>query len=77
MNDINVLDRSSIVAGIMDQTFDTKANYRINGKQRNWSYLLSDGIYLSWSIFAKTYPYPSNPVEGKYANKYEYVRKDI
>ena len=36
INDINVLNRISIVAGIMNQTFDTKVNpYTINGRQRN------------------------------------------
>ena len=39
MNDINVLDRSSIVAGIMNQTSDTKVNpYTINGRQILWTH---------------------------------------
>ena len=78
MNDINVLDRSSIIAGIMDQTFDTKVNqYTINGRQRDYLYFLADGIYPSWSIFAKKFPYPSDAAEGKYASRHEHVRKDI
>ena len=78
MDAINLLDRSIIVAGIMNQTFDTKVNpYTINGRQRDWLYFLADGIYPSWSIFAKTFQYPSDLAEGKYANKHERVRKDI
>lgn len=78
MNDINVLDRSSIIAGIMDQNFDTKVNpYKINERQRDYLYFLADGIYPSWSIFAKAYPYPSDGAEGKYASRHEHVRKDI
>ena len=61
MNDINVLDRSSIVAGIMNQTFYTKVNpYTIDGIQINWFYFLADKIYPSWSIIAKTFQYPSD-----------------
>ena len=78
MNDINVLYRSSIVVGILNQTFDTKVNpYKINGRQRNWLYFLADGIYPSWSIFAETFQYPSDLAEGKYANRHEHFRKDI
>ena len=61
MNDINVLDRSSIVAGIMNQTFYTKVNpYTIDGIQINWFCFLADKIYPSWSIIAKTFQYPSD-----------------
>ena len=78
MNDINVLDRSSIVAVITNQTFDTKVNpYTINVIQRNWLYFIADRIYPSWSIFVKTFQYPIDLAEGKYANRHEHVRKDI
>ena len=78
MNDINMIDRSSIVAGIMNQTFDTKVNpYTINGIQRNCLYFIADGIYPSWLIFAKMFQYPSDLAEGKYANRHEHVRKYI
>ena len=60
MNDINVIDRSSIVAGIINQTFYKKLNpYTINGRQRNWLYFLADGIYPSWSIFANGFSIPA------------------
>ena len=78
MNDINVLDRSSIVAGKMNQTFNTGVNpYTINRRQINWLYFLVDRIYPSWSIFAKTFQYPSDLAEGKYSNRHENVRKYI
>lgn len=41
MNDINVLDMSSIVASILDPIFDTKVGpYAINGIQRDRLYFL-------------------------------------
>ena len=47
MNDINVLDRSRIVASILDQTFDTKVDlYTLNENQWDWLYFLADGNYL-------------------------------
>ena len=78
MNDINVLYRSSIVAGILNQTFDKKVNpYTINGRQINFYNFLADGMYPSWSIFAKTFQYPNNLAEGKKESRHEHVRKYI
>ena len=36
-----------------------------------------DGIYPCWSVFAKTYQYPTYPPEILYAITQEHVRKDV
>lgn len=78
LNDINILDRSSIVGSILNQTFNTKVPpYTINGVIRDWMYFLVDGIYPSWSIFAKTNPVPITEAEKFYKQRHEHVRKDI
>ena len=78
LNDINILDRSSIVGSIFRQTFNSRVvPYVINGTTRDYMYFLVDGIYPSWSIFAKTNPNPVTDEEKYYKRRHEYVRKDI
>ena len=61
LNDINILDRSSIVGALVSGQFDGKVSqYAINGRLRDWLYFLVDGIYPCWSIFAKTYQFPTH-----------------
>ena len=78
LNNINILDRSSIVANIIAQTFDTSVQeYVLNGKLRDYLYFLVDGIYPDWSIFAKTNPEPITDAEKFYKQRHEHVQKDI
>ena len=78
LNDINILDRSSIVGSIFAQTFNSRVvPYAINGTTRDYMYFLVDGIYPSWSIFAKTNPNPVTEDEKYYKRRHEHVRKDI
>ena len=78
LNDINILDRSSTVGAIFGQTFNSRvAPYIINGTSRDYMYFLVDGIYPSWSIFAKTNPNPVTEDEKYYKRRHEHVRKDI
>ena len=78
LNDINILDRSSIVGALLLGQFNGKVpEYTVNGRLRDWLYFLVDGIYPCWSIFAKIYQFPTHPPEILYATKHEHVRKDI
>ena len=79
LNDINVLDRSSIVGGLISGDFSVKttAPYSINGRMRDWSYFLVDGIYPEWSIFVSTFTNPIDPRKKSFAAAQERVRKDI
>jgi len=50
MNDINVLDRSPLVAAILHGTFP-KVPWRMDGKDYEHSYFLGDGIYPDVCFF--------------------------
>ena len=64
LNGINVLDQSSIVKSISNQTFNTRVEpYVINGYSRDLLYFLADGIYPKWAMFVKTITHPSDVAE--------------
>jgi hypothetical protein len=78
LNDINVLDKSSIVLSILNGKFDLKTDeYEINGHLRNWLYFLADGIYPDWAIFVKTFQCPLDEKESYFAQCQESARKDV
>jgi len=80
LNDINVLDKSSIVGSLMTGLLDLKVPpYTINNHERDWMYFLADGIYPDWAIFVKTIPTQAqqNRAETYFATQQEAVRKDI
>jgi hypothetical protein len=78
LNDINILNKSSIVGSILDGTFDLKTSpYTINGTTRDWLYFLVDGIYPKYSIFISTVQHPQSNVEKYFATCQEACRKDI
>lgn len=80
LNDINVLDKSSIVGALIQGLLDIKCDpYILNGTVRDWMYFLADGIYPEWTMFVKTIPYTArhNPREKFFAARQEAVRKDV
>jgi hypothetical protein len=78
LNDINILNKSSILGSILDGTFDLKSNpYTINGTTQDWLYFLVDGIYPAYSIFISTINYPQSDMEKYFSTCQEAVRKDI
>jgi hypothetical protein len=79
LNDINVLDKSSIVGSMLAGTFNLNcSDYTLNGRVRDWMYFLADGIYHpEWSIFVKTYSEPHDQPSKVFATRQEEVRKDV
>lgn len=78
LNDLNVLDKSSIVGAMLSGTLDLKCDpYKINGTLRDWNYFLVDGIYPKWSIFVNSYQATTDPKKTKFSAVQEGVRKDI
>jgi hypothetical protein len=52
-NDVNVLDRSLLVANMLRGPSED-LTFTVNGKQYSQYYLLADGIYPLWSCFVQT-----------------------
>jgi Plant transposon protein len=78
LNDLNVLDKSSIVGSLLTGDLSIKTEpYEINGTSRDWMYFLVDGIYPEWSIFVTTYTDPIDPKKKAFAKRQESTRKDI
>lgn len=78
LNDLNVLDKSSIVSGILTGDFNLRVDpYTINGRQRDWLYFLVDGIYTAWTIFVKPLLAPMNERELAFNVEQEAARKCV
>ena len=78
LNDLNILDRSSIVGAMLSGQLDiTTDPYTINNNPRDWMYFLVDGIYPEWSIFVNTFNNATDPLKKHFASHQEKVRKDI
>ena len=82
LNDLNILEKSTIVGSILNGTMDLRLpqelHYCINGTVRDYIYFLVDGIYPKWPIFVSTV---SDATPGSkdnlFATYQEAVRKDI
>ena len=82
LNDINILDKSTIVESFLRGDFRLRLpphlHYKINDTVRDWLYFLVDGIYPDWSVFISTIAQaePRTP-EALFAAFQEAMRKDI
>jgi hypothetical protein len=54
-----------------------EVNYTINNNEYAMGYYLADGIYLSWTTFAKTIPEPQGNKKKYFATAQEACRKDV
>ena len=78
LNDLNVLDRSSIVGAMLSAELDISIDdYEISGNMRDWMYFLVNGIYPEWAIFVNTFTNKDTLKKRKFATEQEKVRKDI
>ena len=80
-NDINVVFRSPLFREIMDGSFKFRSRlpYKVTpkGKLRTLLYLLADGIYPNWPVFAKPMHRAESAGEKRYSQRQETVRKDV
>ena len=78
LNDLNILDKSSIVGAMLRGELNITIDpYTINNNERDWMYFLVDGIYPEWSIFINTFNKATDPIKKHFASVQEAVRKDI
>jgi len=80
LNDINVLDKSSIVGALISGQLDLKTDpCVINGTTRDWMSFLVDGVHPEWEIFVKTTPRSCqrNQHDKRHSEAQEAFRKDI
>ena len=82
LNDLNILEKSTIVGSILNGTMDLRLpqelHYCINGTVRDYIYFLVDGIYPKWPIFVSTVSDATPGSKDKlFATYQEAVRKDI
>jgi hypothetical protein len=76
-SNINILDKSSIVASIWTGNFDLKCrSYQINNRVYDLMYFLVDGIYPS-CIFMNTIRVPTTENERQYSKQQEGCQKDV
>lgn len=82
-NDINVLDRSNTILGMLrgENPLEVTNSYKINGNSRNWAYFLVDSMYPSWAIFIEPIPHGRQVVlpdkESYFNTNQEAGRKDV
>ena len=80
-NDINVLMRSRLFKDMISERFIFRGtmDYNILPTGRVWTrmYLLSDGIYPNWGMFAKPIKGGETVEERRYSGNQEAVRKDV
>lgn len=77
MNDINVLDCSTIVEKIIDGRLLPEFEFEVNGRKRNMCYYLVDGIYPKWAIFIDTIPNALARKQKTFSGAQEAARKDV
>ena len=76
MNDLNVLHRGPLVSNLLKDS-SPKITWTCNGRERNFTYYLTDGIYPKWRIFVRPFSHPKSPKEKYYSRCQEAVRKDV
>ncbi len=75
-NDINVLDRSPLVADFLRRDA-IDVGFGINGNHYARYYLLADGIYPRWSCFVQTIHEPADEKRAHFSMMQESIRKDV
>ncbi|XP_022040117.1 uncharacterized protein LOC110942650 [Helianthus annuus] len=75
-NDNNVLQQSPFFLTQQNGTA-VKCPFYVNNHLYNRGYYLTDGIYTTWSVFVKSFPYPHIVKEKKFKRQHETARKDM
>ena len=77
MNDINILDSSTIVERILHGQMLPSFDHIVNGRSRKLCYYLVDGIYPHWAIFIKSIVEATTKKHKCFSRAQEALRKDV
>ena len=75
-NDLNVLDRSSLIHDMLTGT-TCDMTFEVNGQMYNCYYLLADGIYPQWSCFVQNIHNPEDEKRQHFAKSHKACMKDV
>ena len=75
-NDINVVQVSTLLSNLLSNK-SPNIKWTCNGKERDYTYFLADGIYPRWKIFAKPIQKPTTSKNKNYTKRQEAARKDV
>ncbi|XP_022002452.1 uncharacterized protein LOC110899859 [Helianthus annuus] len=75
-NDHNVLQQSPLFLKERNGTAP-KCPFYVNNHLYKRGYYLVDGIYPTWSVFVKSFPYPHLLDDKKFKKQHEAARKDV
>ncbi|XP_010474135.1 PREDICTED: uncharacterized protein LOC104753604 [Camelina sativa] len=76
LNDINVLERSSVFDDILEDRAP-RVTYVVNGRQYNMAYYLTDGTYPNWATFIQSITLLRGRKAKLFAQFQEACRKDV
>jgi hypothetical protein len=76
LNDVNVLNQSPLFLTARNGTAP-KCPFNIGDRQYKRGYYLCDRIYPNWSVFVKTFSFPADQREKRWAKQQESARKDV
>lgn len=63
VNDVNVLDKSSLFENAVHGEEAPCENFIVNGNPYEYAYWLGDGIYPAYACFVKTIPNPTTRMQ--------------
>ncbi len=75
LNDINVLQRSTLVPDLLKSRY--REDFEVNGASRSLLYFLTDGIYPEYPFFVKALTLPKTMKESFFTKMQESCRKDV
>lgn len=76
MNDLNVLQQSTLLQNLVNGKFPLY-NFKVDNTEFSCPYWLADGIYPDWAVFVKTIAEPVGEANKFYSKMQEGARKDI
>ena len=75
-NDINVLQKNSLVRNFLSGEYDD-ISFDVDSRRYSKYYLLAHGIYPKWSIFVQSIKDPQGEKKKNFANKQKATRNDV